>query len=79
MKYVFIIQCGVDVVFCSKSLSQAYQYLHRRLSMDQLSRTLSYMSVSRHFRDHRSYMVLSPDSLTWYIKKLEVQKLLKDS
>jgi len=79
MKHVFIIQCGVDVVFCSKSLSQAYEYLLKRLSVDQISRVLSYMSVTRHFRKHDSYMVLSPESLTWYIKKLVVQKLLKNS
>ncbi len=74
MKHVYIVQCGVDVVFCSSSILCAYEYLFSRLTVAQQARIVSYMSVTRHFKLHDSFMVLSPDALTWYIKQLIVQK-----
>ncbi len=79
MKHVYIVQCGIDVVCCSSSISYAYRYLAKRLAHDEVYLLKSYMSVTRHFNKHSSYFVALPNSLTWWIKKLPVQRLLKNS
>ena len=74
MRYVYILQCGIDVVFCSSAIKAAHQALNNRLTPDQANILISYMSLTRLFNRDHIYELAIPHGITWVIKKLAVQK-----
>lgn len=74
MQYVYILQCGLDVVFCTASMSAAYKKLSNQLTNEQSSGLISYMSLTRLFNREHMYVFAIPFSVTWVIKKMRVHK-----
>lgn len=74
MQHVYILQCGYDVVFCSSAISVVYKSLVKRLTPEQASDVISYMSLTRLFHRDAVYFYAAPHGLTWAIKQLVVHK-----
>jgi len=74
VKHVYILQCGIDVVFCSSAIKAAHKALNHRLTPEQANFLISYMSLTRLFNRDNIYQLAIPHGVTWVIKKLAVHK-----